>query len=102
MEPVLYPDWREKVAFGADGPQPTVLIENEKMKVVLAGLKPGQKIPPHPATQGVYHFLQGSGWMTVGDERHAIAAGATMIVPQGAARGIEAETELVFLAVRTP
>ncbi|MCL4249910.1 MAG: hypothetical protein KJ065_17315 [Anaerolineae bacterium] len=102
MMPLLYPDWREKVAFGTDGPQPTVLIENEKMKVVLAGLKPVQKIPPHPATQSVYHFLQGSDWMTVGDERHAITAGATMIVPAGAARGIEAETELVFLAVRTP
>jgi len=49
----------------------------------------------------MYHFLDGSGWMTVAGERVAVSAGATIVAPQGAPRGIEAETQLAFLAART-
>lgn len=38
MNSALYPNWQEKVAFGEDGPQPTLLASNDQMKVVLAGL----------------------------------------------------------------
>ncbi len=38
--------------------------------------------------------------MTVDEERFAIEAGATVITPDGAVRGIEAETRLAFLATR--
>jgi hypothetical protein len=40
--------------------------------------------------------------MIVGEERFVVHAGATVIVPDGATRGIEAETQLAFLAVRLP
>lgn len=100
MKSILYPNWQDKVVFGLDGPQPEVLAENDKMKVILAGLKPGQKIPVHPEALATYHFLEGSGSMVVDDERYAITAGATIITPEGSARGIEADTKLVFLAVR--
>lgn len=97
---VLYPHWREKVVFSPEGPRPQVLLQTEKVKVVLAGLEAGQKIPPHPERQGVYHFLEGEGWMRVDGERLRVGPGATVLVPEGAARGIEAESRLAFMAVR--
>ncbi len=100
MTQLLYPDWRERVVFSAQGPQPQVLFENDKFKTVLAGLEAGQKIPVHPEGAGVYHFLQGSGWMIVGEERFAVQAGATVLSPAGVPRGIEAETRLAFIATR--
>lgn len=96
----LYPDWSEKVIFSPDGPQPLVLTESDKFKVILAGLETGQKIPSHPEAASMYYFLEGSGWMIVDSERLSVKAGATVVVPDGAARGIEAETRLAFLAAR--
>ena len=96
-----HPNWKEKVVFSDDGPQPTVLFENPQTKVIVAGLAPGQKIPTHPEEQGVYHFLEGKGWMTVNDQRFAVSAGATVIAEKGDSRGIEAETNLTFFATKT-
>ena len=64
------------------------------------GLEPGQALPVHPAPRGVFHFLEGSGWMTVAGERQPVSAGATVFVPAGAERGVEATTRLALLAVR--
>lgn len=100
MAQMMYPDWREKVVFSAEGPQPQALMESDKFKVVIAGLEPGQKISPHPEGIAMYHFLEGTGWMIVDDERFAVMPGATVITPVGATRGMEAETRLVFLAAR--
>lgn len=99
MKSILYPNWQEKVVFGTDGPQPEILVENEKMKVILAGLKPGPKIPVHPESLATYYILEGTGTMVVDDER-TITTGAIVVTPEGSARGIEADTQLVFKAVR--
>ncbi len=101
MSKYLLSDWKERVVFSAGGPQPQILEENELFKVVLAGLEPGQHIPVHPELGAVYYILQGAGWMTVDDERFPIEAGAVISMGNGAARGVEAETRLAFLAVRT-
>jgi mannose-6-phosphate isomerase-like protein (cupin superfamily) len=77
-----------------------VLLETDQIKVVVAGLEAGRKIPLHPESQGVYHFLEGTGWMIVDGERLPVGPGATVLVPPGSTRGIEAETRLAFLAVR--
>ncbi len=100
MMPVLCSNWKEKVVYSAAGPQPQILIENEKLKVLIAGLEPGQVIPPHPESLAVYHFLGGTGWMRVDGERFAVGPGATVITLAGSVRGIEAETQLAFLATR--
>ncbi len=92
--------WQDKVVYSKESPQPCVLIENEKMKVVLVGLEPGQKLPPHPAPVGVYHFLEGKGWMIVDGERYTVSAGVIVVAPEGAKRGVEAETRLAFIGVR--
>jgi len=100
MIPVLCPDWNEKIVFSREGPQPQILTQNEKIKVVIAGLETGQKIPQHPEALAVYQILEGTGWMVVDDERYPVRSGTTVITPSGARRGIEAETRLVFLATR--
>jgi len=100
VKAMFYPDWQEKVVFSSGGPQPQILAENEKLKVIIGSLEVGQKIPTHPEALAVYHFLEGTGWMIVDDERYPVSPGATVITPEGAKRGVEAETRLVFLAVR--
>ncbi len=100
MEIMLSLDYQAKVVYGANGPQPQVLAEDEKLKVILAGLEPGQKIPSHPEALAVYQILEGSGWFTVNEERYPVKEGATIITPDGASRGVEATTRLVFLATR--
>lgn len=99
-EAVSCPDWREKVVFSPEGPSPQVLMANEKVKVVLAGLEVGQSIPPHPETLGVFQCLEGDGWMIIDGKRIQFRSGTTVIAPSGSSRGVEAETQLVFLAVR--
>lgn len=100
MAATVLSDWQEKVVYSPGGPQPQVFMENDKVKVLVAGLEPGQKIPPHPEALGVYHFLNGTGWMTVDDERIPVRSGVTVIAPDGARRGVDAETRLAFLATR--
>jgi quercetin dioxygenase-like cupin family protein len=96
----LYADWREKVIYSAKGPQPQPLMADAKVKVVVAGLEPGQTIPPHAEAAAVYHFLEGNGWMLVDGDRLPVAQGATVVMPAGTVRGMKAETRLAFLAVR--
>ncbi len=100
MAHILVPNWQEVVVFSPDGPQPQVLVNTPKFKVIVGGLQAGQRIPPHPEAAATYHFLTGNGWMHVDGERVAVSAGATVITMEGAVRGVEAETQLAFLAVR--
>lgn len=96
----LYPTWQDVIQFGDAGPNPQKIIETDTFRTVLVGLKAGQKIPPHPAPASTYHFFAGSGSITVNGERFAVQAGATVVVPDGATRSIEAETELAFLGAQ--
>lgn len=97
---IFFPNWREKVVYPAEGAQPQVLEENEKFKIVVAGLEAGQKIPLHPESQGVYIFMEGNGEMMVNDEKYLVESGSTVITPDGASRGMEAKTRLSFIAVK--
>lgn len=95
-----FPDWQQLVVFGPGGPQPTILVADEKIKIIMAGLEPGQIIPEHPEATAIYYFLTGNGWMTVDGERTPVAAGMSIFMPAGASRGLEAETRLAFMATR--
>ena len=96
----LYPNWKESVLFTTEGPGHQELIVTDTFRAVLVGLEAGQKIPPHPTSAAAYHFLEGSGAMIVDGERLAVEAGATVVVPSGAPRGVEAETRLAFLGTQ--
>lgn len=97
---VFSPKWQEVVNYSPEAPKPQVLMSDDNVKVIMAGLEPGQKIPAHPEAEAVYHFLEGSGWMYINGERMAISAGTTIIMPAGTVRGVEAETRLAFMAAR--
>jgi len=96
----LYPNWRDKVIYSDEGPQPQPLMADEKVKVIVAGLEPGQKIPEHAEATAMYYILEGSGWLIADDERLPVSAGAIVVMPEGTVRGMEAETRLAFLATR--
>lgn len=94
-------DARALAVFDGDGPRPQFVLDSEKMKALVAGLEPGQRIPSHPEAMAVYYFLEGEGVMTVDGEEMAVAAGSLVIAPPGSARGLRATSRLSFLAVRS-
>lgn len=100
MPAVFYPATGDLAVFDGDGPRPQFLIDGEKLKVLVVGLEQGQQIPAHPETLALYHFLSGDGVMSVDGEDFDVTAGATVIAPANAARGIRARSRLVFLAAR--
>ncbi len=91
-------DTKSEAVFAADGPRPQFLLDTPKFKVLVAGLEAGSQIPVHPAEAAMYHFLEGEGLMTVGDEVFSVEPGTTVIVASGERRGMNAKTRLVFLA----
>lgn len=96
----FFPDARELAVFDSDGPRPQFLLDSEKLKVLVAGLEPGQQIPAHAEGGAVYHFLEGDGVMTVNGTAYPVRAGALMIAPPGATRGLRADSRLIFLAAK--
>jgi quercetin dioxygenase-like cupin family protein len=92
--------WQDFVTFGDERPSPQTMIENDRVRVIVAGLKPGQRIPVHPEAGAVYHFLEGQGVMTVDGVPFPVQPGSVIVMDEGAQRGLLAETQLVFLAVR--
>lgn len=100
MPPLFFPDVAGQALFDGAGPRPQFLVDSDKLTVVVAGLEPGQQIPPHPEAMAVYHFLAGEGVMTINDEAFAVSAGATVIAPPGSARGLRAGSRLIFLAAK--
>lgn len=101
MKPaVYYGDTKAQAAFDPAGPHPRFLLDSDPLKVLVAGLEPGQEIPIHPEAAAMYHFLAGSGTMWIDGTAFAIQPGATVIAPGGADRGMTAATRLVFLAAK--
>jgi len=96
----FYPDTKALAVFGESGPKPQFLVDDASFKVLVGGLEPGQQIPVHPESPSMYHFLAGTGTMTVNEEQFPITVGATVIAPTGARRGMQAETRVIFLAAK--
>jgi mannose-6-phosphate isomerase-like protein (cupin superfamily) len=48
----------------------------------------------------MYHFLEGTGLMTIGDQVFEIKPGVTVIVPGGVKRGMNARTRIIFLGAK--
>lgn len=94
---VYFADTRSRAVFSVDGPQPQFLIDTPRFKTLVVGLEAGAQIPVHPDEAAMYHFLEGSGLMTIGDEIFEIKPGVTVIAPAGVKRGINAKTRLIFL-----
>jgi quercetin dioxygenase-like cupin family protein len=91
---------KDQAVFSVEGPKPHYLIDAPAFKALVVGLEAGQQIPLHPAEPAMYHFLEGTGLMTVGDETFAIQPGVTVIAPSGVPRGMNAKTRLIFLGAK--
>ena len=94
---IHFPDTKGQAVFADDGPKPQFLIETPQFKALVVGLEAGQQISLHPGEAAMYHFLEGDGLMTVGEETFAIRPGVTVIAPVDAPRGMNAKTRVVFL-----
>ncbi len=94
---IYFADTKAKAVFAADGPKPQFLIDTPNFKALVVGLEAGGQIPTHPGEAAMYHFLEGTGLMTVGDEAFEIKPGVTVVVPSGMKRGMNAKTRVVFL-----
>ena len=94
---IYFADTKAKAVFAADGPKPQFLIDTPTFKALVVGLEAGGQIPAHPGEAAMYHFLEGTGLMTVGDEAFEIKPGVTVVVPSGVKRGMNAKTRIVFL-----
>lgn len=86
--PIYFQNTKSEAVFAIEGPHPQFLIDTPKFKVLVVGLEAGGQIPVHPAEAAMYHFLEGEGLMTVGDEAFFIKPGVTVIVPSGERRGM--------------
>jgi quercetin dioxygenase-like cupin family protein len=94
---IYFAGTKSKAVFAADGPKPQFLIDTPQFKALVVGLEAGGQIPIHPGEVAMYHFLEGTGFMTVGDEVFEINPGVTVIVPSGVKRGMNAKTRIIFL-----
>ena len=94
---IYFADTKSKAVFAAEGPKPQFLIDTPKFKALVVGLEAGGQIPVHPGEAAMYHFLEGAGLMTVGDETFEIKPGVTVVVPSGVKRGMNAKTRVIFL-----
>ena len=94
---IYFIDTKGQAVFAADGPKPQFLIETPQFKALVVGLEAGQQIPLHPGEAAMYHFLEGEGLMTVGEETLTIKPGVTVIANAGALRGMNAKTRVIFL-----
>jgi mannose-6-phosphate isomerase-like protein (cupin superfamily) len=94
---IYFVNVKEKAVFATDGPRPQFLIDTPQFKALVVGLEAGGQIPVHPGATAIYHFLEGTGIMTVGDESFEINPGVTVVVPSGERRGMNAKTRVVFL-----
>src|SRR5512134_3145850 len=94
---IYFADTKSNAVFSAEGPQPQFLFDTPKFKTLVVGLEAGSYIPAHPDQAAMYHFLEGTGLMTVGDEVFEIKPGVTVIAPSGVKRGMNAKTRVIFL-----
>ena len=94
---IYFTDTKAKAVFAVDGPKPQFLIDTPQFKALVVGLEAGGQSPVHPGETAMYHFLEGTGLMTVGDEAFEIKPGVTIVVPSGERRGMNAKTRVIFL-----
>jgi quercetin dioxygenase-like cupin family protein len=97
---IYFADTKSKAIFAETGPQPQFLFDTPGFKVLVVGLAAGGQVPAHPDKAAMYHFLEGTGIMTIGEEAFEVKPGTTVIAPDGVKRGINARTRLIFLGTK--
>ncbi len=80
--------------------KPRILHADDRAKVVLVCLAPGQQIPAHGEdNQPFFYVLEGEGTVLTEGGELSIAAGNLVALERGAVRGLRAgDAKLVVLA----
>lgn len=87
-----------RIAEFSDKFAPRILHQDERAKVVLVCLSPGQRIPPHKEpNQGVFTVLEGSGTLSTDEGELPLRARTVVVVPHGGTRGLRADSERLMV-----
>ncbi len=100
---VVITRYQDLVEFRPDRFNAIIVAEDERVRVVLVCLEPGQFVPAHkPESDLAVVVLDGHGTILAGQREEPVGPGTVAFVPAGEARGLRAETRLVALHVVTP
>ncbi|HZU05484.1 MAG TPA: cupin domain-containing protein [Chloroflexota bacterium] len=103
MMSVFLASYREAVAYHPDHFNPVAVAGDERVRVILVCLEPGQFIPVHqPGVDLCLVVLEGEGELVAGDRHARVTPGSVAFVPAGEQRGIKADTRLIALHVVAP
>ena len=103
METVKLDDIREFSEEKLVKKQP---LKTDKVAYNTFFLKPFQILPfhRHPATDEVFHIVEGQGEFTVGSEQKIVSAGATVYGPAATFHGVvnSGQKDMVMISVQAP
>jgi quercetin dioxygenase-like cupin family protein len=86
-----------------DNIQPDSIIsrtfyKDDRMKGILFGFDTGQELSEHTSSQtAIIQIVQGEAAVTLGDDRHELAAGAWIHMPSRLKHSVYARTPLLML-----
>jgi quercetin dioxygenase-like cupin family protein len=73
------------------------VCRNDAARVMVFGFAPGQELSEHTAAKpAMLYFVRGTATLTLGDEVHAVEAGAFAYMPPNLPHSITAHTETVM------
>lgn len=93
-------DTQALAVFSEEGARPQMLFNTPNFKVVVVGLLAGQQLPLHADGPACYHFLSGEGILFIDEDAYQVQPGVTVVVSNGAKRGITAKTNITFLGTK--
>lgn len=86
-----------------DTPQPDTIVsrtfyKGDQLKGILFGFDAGQALSEHTSSQAaIIQIVQGEATVTLGDDRHELAAGAWVQMPPRLKHSVYAKTPLIML-----
>ncbi len=96
----------QSARFGDDKMQKVNLFESQNLFCDVYCLKPGQsqKVHSHARNDKIYHAIEGSAHVTLGDETLALPRGHIAIAPAGVPHGVENRSaeNCVLMVVMAP
>lgn len=99
----VFASYRQAAQFSAERFNSITLMENERVRTILACFEPGQFIPVHaPGVDLELVILEGTGRIVAGDQEIAFQPGTMACVAAGEARGLKADIQTVAFFVVTP
>lgn len=82
---------------------PNILHDSENQRTILFSFKAGQDLQPHTSKSEVLMcVIKGEGTFLIQGERIPVSTGSLVVCPSEMSHGINADTDMIMLAVITP